>query len=284
MMRISQRGLDFIKGFESFVPYVYDDKVPARTINGRRAYVMWKRGDPIIGTLTIGYGHTDAAKYNLGRKLADLPDGFMITQTEALQILDVDLDECEMYVNNTVKVAITQGMFDALVSFCFNCGPGALAKIVARLNRGNYADARAALDLYVNSGGTYMAGLQRRRDGEQALWDEGDLPEWKTEIVVDHPADVDIDNKSLPPTSMAQSSEGNAAIVAGLGGGGTTALLISNAVKGAAGAQAFTATGFLIALISQPEFWVALGSAFVLIGAPAYVWLKRASDLKLGVR
>jgi GH24 family phage-related lysozyme (muramidase) len=284
MMRISQKGLDFIKGFESFVAYVYDDKVPARNVNGRLTYRQWKKGDPVIGTLTIGYGHTDAAKYNLGRKLADLPDGFMITQQQALQILDVDLDECEMYVNTTVKVSITQGMFDALTSFCFNCGPGALARIVERLNRGNYAAARAAFDLYIYSGTQKMRGLQRRRDGEQALWDDGELPEWQTEVVVDHPAEVDLDTVPIPPASMAQSSEGNAAVATGAAGTTTTAILVSTAVKNAAGAKAFTLSGFLIALASQPEFWGALIAGVLMIGGPAYLWFKRASDLKSGVR
>lgn len=185
-MKTSQTGLDFIKGFESFVPYVYDDLVPAK----KGVYREWRRGDPIKGTLTIGWGHTDAARYKLPFKLKDVPDGFRITQVKADQILAVDLSECEEDVLRLVKKPLTQGMFDACVSFCYNCGPRNFANIAKRINAGNYAGARAAFDLYVKSKGVTLRGLQRRRDGEQALWDS-DIPPVPTEPV-DHPAEVDV--------------------------------------------------------------------------------------------
>lgn len=272
MKRISPTGLEFIKGFESFVPWVYDDLVPAV----RGVYREWD-GGAVRGTLTIGYGHTNAAKHPL-----QVRHGLRITEQQALQILDVDLDECEQAVNDSVTVPITQGQFDALVSFCFNCGPGNLRKITARLNRGDYDGARAAFDLYVKSKGITLRGLRRRRDGEQALWD-AEVPAPVTEAV-DHPADVDPDPRPLPPETMAQSSEGNTAVAVGLGGSTTSAVVLSKAVTNAATAKTFTLSGFVIALMQQPEFWVGLGSAVVFIGGPAYIWLRRAADLKAGVR
>lgn len=185
----STKGLDFVKSFESFVPYVYDDLRSPIRVNGKMQYREWKRGDPIRGTLTIGYGHTDAAKYKLGFKLKDAPAGFRITEEKASEILDVDLDECEQQVNELVKVPITQGQFDALLSFTFNCGAGNLRSLIVPLNKGDYTGTRRKFDLYTRSKGKVLRGLQRRRDGEQALWDDGDtyLP---TEIV-HHGADVD---------------------------------------------------------------------------------------------
>ncbi|MGE0022127.1 MAG: lysozyme [Hyphomicrobium sp.] len=280
MQRISRTaGLPFVKGFESFVAYVYDDLVPAQRIGGRLVYRQWRRGDPIRGTLTIGYGHTDAAKYDLGCALADLPADFRLTEQQAADILDIDLDECEEAINRLVKVEITQGMFDAVVSLTFNMGEGNLRKssLLAKLNRGDYAGARAAFDLYVKSKGKTLRGLQRRRDGEQDLWD-ANVPTAPAEPV-DHPAEVDEDDVPPPPANMAQSSEGNAAITVGTGGAATTAVLVSNAVKGAASAKTFTTTGFLIALASQPEFWLSVFAAVVLIGGPAYLWLKRRHKL-----
>lgn len=182
-MKISKHGLAFIKGFEGFVPYVYDDLVPAR--NGR--YRPWD-GGPVKGTLTIGYGHTNAAKHPLKIK-----QGLAITEAEALEILDVDLDECEDDVNAALTRPVTQGQFDALVSFAFNCGMGNAKNIIKRVNRGDYAGARAAFDLYVKSKGQTLRGLQRRRDGEQALWDS-DIPVVPDEAV-DHPAEVDAPKK-----------------------------------------------------------------------------------------
>lgn len=214
-LSISRKGLDFIKGFEAFVPYVYDDLVPARTIKGKRTYREWK-GEPAIGTLTIGYGHTMTARARVNMNV-----GARMTEKEACDVLDIDLDPCETEVNGRVKVALTQGQFDALVSFVFNCGEGAFrnSSILRKLNRGDYAGARASFDLYVNSKGRRMAGLVRRRDGEQALWDSGralgvaDVPDDDASAApavpipdqpVDHPAEVD----EPQPKGMVKSQEG----------------------------------------------------------------------------
>ncbi len=184
-MKISKQGLDFIKGFESFVPYVYDDLVAP--VKGK--YKEWA-GGKAKGTLTIGYGHTNAAKHPL-----KIEKGLRISEAQACEILDVDLDECEEAVNDLVKVELTQGMFDALVSFTFNCGVGNLKRLIVPLNLGNYGSTRAALDSYVYSKGKRLAGLQRRRDGEQALWDSNQPSVLDGVEVVEHPADVD-----APPT------------------------------------------------------------------------------------
>jgi lysozyme len=188
MARISKQGLDFIKSFESFVPYVYDDlRAP---VKGK--YREWK-GEKPIGTLTIGYGHTNSAKHPLKIK-----KGLKITEAEAADILDVDLDECEAAVNELVDCPLTQGQFDALTSFAFNCGTGNLKKLIIPLKRKDYGGCRAKFDLYTKSKGQYLRGLQRRRDGEQALWDEVGvlLP---TEEPVHHPAEVDApDGLTIP--------------------------------------------------------------------------------------
>ncbi len=178
-MKLSDGGLRFVKGFESFVGYVYDDK--RAPVKGK--YVEWN-GGPVKGTLTIGYGHTNSAKHPL-----KISKGLRITEAQAREILDVDLDECEEAVNRLVKVPITQGQFDALVSFAFNCGTGNLKKLIVPLNRGDHAATRAKLDLYIKSKGEVMRGLQRRRDGEQALWDSHDAP--APTVIIEHPAEVD---------------------------------------------------------------------------------------------
>lgn len=158
--RLSPAALAFLKGFEWFVPYPYDDAIaPVKGV-----YREWT-GGAVKGTLTIGYGHTNAAAHPLKIK-----PGIRISEAEAREILDVDLDPCEGDVRRMVTVPLTQGEFDACTDFDFNCGADNFANIARRLNAGDYAGARAALDLYVNPP-VYRAGLQRRRDGEQALWD-----------------------------------------------------------------------------------------------------------------
>jgi len=272
-MRISAHGLALAKGFESFVPYVYDDKVAP--IRGK--YREWRRGDPIRGTLTIGYGHTDAAKFDLGFKLADVPAGFRITEAEACEILDVDLDECEQAVNDLVKVPLRQGEFDSVVDLTFNFGTGNLRKstLLARLNRGDKKGARAAFDLYVKSKGEFMRGLQRRRDAEQLLWDE-EIPVVPTEPV-HHPAEVDHVEVVEPPASMVQSSEGNAAVLTSGTGATGVSLEMSRAAekvaaKGADGVLDYVGQ-LAMALLASPTFWM---SALVMASG-AYLWFRRRS-------
>lgn len=183
-MKTSKQGIDFIKGFESFVPYVYDDLIPAR----KGTYRRWEPGDGVRGTLTCLYGHTDSARHPLKMKDAV---GKVYTEQFGCEVLAVDLSECEEAVERLVKVPLTQGQFDALVSLTFNMGEGNLRKssLLSKLNRGDYKGARAAFDLYVKSKGQTLRGLQRRRDGEQVLWDS-DIPVVPAEPV-DHPAEVD---------------------------------------------------------------------------------------------
>lgn len=179
IFRISRKGVNFIKSWEGFVPYLYDDLVPARIINGRRTYVEWK-GGKLIGTLTIGYGHTAAAfgKY-------PMQVGSTISEARATQLLDEDLDPVEAYVNRKVRVPITQGQFDALVSITFNMGEGNFSKsaLLARLNAGDYRGARNAFDLYVNSKGRRLTGLVNRRNAEQLLWDTVDPATAKSKVI-----------------------------------------------------------------------------------------------------
>lgn len=187
-IKISKSGLEFIKSFESFVPYVYDDLVPP--VNGK--YREWK-GERVHGTLTIGYGHTNDAKHPLKIK-----HGLRVTEAEACEILDVDLDDCEAAVRAAVKKPITQGMYDALTSFAFNCGAGNMRNIARRINDGNEDEARASFDYYVKSKGKVMRGLQRRRDGEQALWDSATPANIEIADTF-HSAEVDNPEAPLPP-------------------------------------------------------------------------------------
>ncbi len=181
--KLGKKGLDLIKSFESFVPSVYDDLLPP--VRGK--YREWN-GGAVKGTLTVGYGHTDAAKHPL-----KIEHALKISQAKALEVLDVDLDECEEAVNRMVRVALTQGQFDALVSFTFNCGTGNLRKssLLKKLNAGDYDGARACFDLYTRSKGKVLRGLVRRRDAEQALWGDTADCVLLPEDPVAHPAEVD---------------------------------------------------------------------------------------------
>jgi lysozyme len=68
--------------------------------------------------------------------------------------------------------ALSQGQFDALVAFSFNCGLGALqASTLRRLyNSGDITGAAAEFLKWNKGGGRVLLGLTRRRLAEQAMF------------------------------------------------------------------------------------------------------------------
>ena len=120
-----------------------------------------------VGVLTIGVGHTGP----------DVYEGQQITQAVANQLLRDDLDRFEKAVINRIDVPLDQSEFDALVSFTFNCGAGALqdSMLRTRLNRGETKATVFAEELprWANGG---LAGLVRRRDAEVKLANQKQFP------------------------------------------------------------------------------------------------------------
>ena len=114
------------------------------------------------GIWTIGYGHTQGVKS--GDKLP--------SQEAAKALLKEDLKKYGGYVNNCFKKGLitfplSQNQFDALTSFCYNCGNGSLQKLVT--GRSAAAIAETMLQ-YNKGGGKVLAGLVRRREEERALF------------------------------------------------------------------------------------------------------------------
>lgn len=184
-MQTSQDGIDLIKSFEG-------EKL--------RAYVC------PAGVLTIGYGHTDAAGP------PRVTPGMVITKSEAEYILKKDLRKYEDAVDEAVTVPLKQNQFDALVSFCFNVGPGAFKKstLVKKLNRQDYGSVPGELMKWNKAGGKELSGLTRRRRAEAALWRK-----------IDETAPPDISEARLEPDqpqpkkTITQSREANTAAITG---------------------------------------------------------------------
>jgi lysozyme len=87
-------------------------------------------------------------------------------------ILRADLARFEKGVATYCPVPLTQGQFDALVSFSFNVGLGTLQRstLRAKLNRGDMEGAAEELLKYCMAGGKVLRGLQNRRIDERALF------------------------------------------------------------------------------------------------------------------
>jgi GH24 family phage-related lysozyme (muramidase) len=140
-MKISDKGLELIMRFEGCRLGAYKDAV---------------------GVPTIGYGHTQGVKM-----------GDHITHQEAEQLLAEDVaiyEKCvsEMFSN----VGLTQNQFDALVSFAFNLGCGALRKstLRKRIEQGAPVLAADEFPKWCHAGHKKLKGLVRRRTAERELF------------------------------------------------------------------------------------------------------------------
>jgi GH24 family phage-related lysozyme (muramidase) len=184
-MRTSSAGTDLIKEFEGLRLEAY--LCPA-------------------DVLTIGYGHTDAAGPPNVRR------GMRITKAEADHILEQDLIKYEKAVDRLVKVPLTQNQFDALVSFAFNCGTGALEKstLLRRLNRGEYDAVPPELMKWNKAGGRELTGLTRRRRAEAKLWRGLD-----TNAPIDTSETRSAPDKPQPKKRITESREANTAAITG---------------------------------------------------------------------
>jgi lysozyme len=140
MRHITQNGLNLIKRFEGFSETVYT--CPA-------------------GYPTIGYGHVvkepEMEKFKNG-----------ITEAQAKDLLRQDVQEAEKAVLRLITVPLTDSQFDALVSFTYNLGSGALQRSTLRwkVNREEHAAAPAEFMKWVWAGGRKLEGLIKRRESE----------------------------------------------------------------------------------------------------------------------
>ena len=143
MMKISDAGIALIKSFEGLRLEAYPD--PATN------------GEPF----TIGYGSTEGVY-----------EGMTITEDEAEARLHKDVARFEDCVNGALQVSVTQGQFDALVSFAFNLGCGNLRKstLLRKLNADDADGAAAEFAVWNRAAGRVMAGLTRRREAERDLF------------------------------------------------------------------------------------------------------------------
>lgn len=95
-----------------------------------------------------------------------------LTMGEVDEILKADLRRFESGVLRYCPTGLTQGRFDSLVSFSFNCGLGTLQRSSIRMrhNRGDFEGAADALLLYTKAAGVVSKGLVRRRNEERAMY------------------------------------------------------------------------------------------------------------------
>lgn len=144
-MKTSADGIEHIKEFEGFRSKRY--LCPAN---------KW----------TIGYGHVivDSERATLWN--------VELTEDQATKLLMKDLVRFEDAVLEQVTVPLTQGQFDALVSFAYNLGDAKLrsSTLLKLLNAGDYDGARKQINRWVYSNGKKLEGLIRRRARETEMF------------------------------------------------------------------------------------------------------------------
>lgn len=152
-MKTSKKGIDLIKSFEGCRLKAYRDS---------------------RGKLTIGYG---ATMHRSGKAVGEHDT---ITQHEAEDLFEWHLGLKETGVNALIGPhRITQGQFDALVSFAYNEGIGALAgsTLLKKIKKGDSTavDEFAKWNKATIDGELVVVdGLTRRRAAEAALFSSHD--------------------------------------------------------------------------------------------------------------
>jgi len=128
---------------------------------------------------TVGVGHVIdqnhiRVKFD-DRKNLPIPDGWdrTLSMAEVDALLAQDLATFERGVLRLCPSGLTQGRFDALVSFSFNVGLGNLQRSTIRMkhNRGDFEGAAESFMAWTKAGGKELPGLVKRRKHERALYE-----------------------------------------------------------------------------------------------------------------
>jgi lysozyme len=156
-MNVSPQAIKVIKHHEGVrqIPY----RCPARLHTVGVGHVLY----PEQGKLKI----EDRDAYPLRPE-----DNRKFSMEEVDSILAADLQRFERGVEKFLPVPLTQGQFDALVSFSFNVGLGTLQRSTLRQKalRGDMAGSADELLKYCMAGGKILKGLQNRRIDERAMF------------------------------------------------------------------------------------------------------------------
>lgn len=153
-MTVSGAGVEFVKGWEGFVPKLYNDPV---------------------GHCTIGYG-TLVHKGNCDGRESERRYLNGVSKEEATRLLVAELAEKQKAVREAIKVPLNQNQYDALVCFAYNVGTGAFRRstLLKLLNQGKYDEVPLELKKWskARQDGKLidLPGLVNRRAAEATLF------------------------------------------------------------------------------------------------------------------
>ncbi len=162
-MKISQNGIDFIKGWES----LHDGDLTKIGLQPKLCPA---------GVWTVGYGHAirdvKTGKFLKGLENYELACKMFndLTEHQANDLLKIDLMYYEDKVNKRINVEINQNQFDALVSHTYNTGGSNTLFGLVNANA-HKADIYNWFTLhYITANRKVLRGLILRRKAEAELY------------------------------------------------------------------------------------------------------------------
>lgn len=242
-LSISEQALGFLKAHEKFMGRAYDDFRPNHPL---------KAGDKVLGTLTIGYGHTGP----------DVKIGQIISQSEGDRLLLKDLGRFEAAVRRLVRVPLKQCQYDALVSFAFNCGEGNLTSstLLKKVNAiAPQHEIQTQFRRWTRSKGKVLNGLVRRREDEAQMW-AGVYP------IITHAAPTPAEADVSPIPLVEETKAASKSVTLWLTGLVTAAPLIVEAAREARN----MGVEIELAWLTQSAGWVMAAGAGLLFAKRVY--------------
>lgn len=116
------------------------------------------------GAWTIGYGHTPGVR-----------EGMVISKDEASKLLEADVKYFEGFLaGEPYAEDLTQGQWDALISFLFNLGIGNYKRSTLRkriLEDVNHNDIPNQFRRWNKADGKVLPGLVKRREWECQMYE-----------------------------------------------------------------------------------------------------------------
>jgi lysozyme len=233
--RISENGLAVIKRWEGFSAKAYKD---------------------LVGVWTIGYGITDPSHAF---------EGNTITREFAEQLLIQHVAQDEISCRQLIKVPLSQPQWDAVVSLCYNIGPGAFARstLLRKLNQSDFTGAYAEFPRWNRAGGKVVQGLVNRRKEEAGMFLTGttytkderfDAEESKPHKSSEPTSNVVPD--AVPDNTQVQKVAGGVAATAGVASQVSQVEVVRDALAPLAGLSQFVS--YLFVGVSLLAIWYML--------------------------
>lgn len=272
-MRLSAAGEDFIHREEALRLFAYPDPASALARATPNFAHQWgfRPAAEIMKKLPADIANLSGKPWSCGYgETADVTPDTYWTEQEANRRFRISIQKYESAVYNACTVKPTQGQFDAMVSLCYNIGiRGFLGSSVLKAhNRGDWASASRAFNLWNKANGKVMNGLVRRRAAEANMYIQASKtqPETLPEMMREN-----LEMKDVEAERPMGKSEINIAATAAGGVAGVSAV--------AEGARAVADVKYSVSSLGD---WMIPILLMLVVGLCVYIIFQRRKQRKEG--